>query len=223
MKRLLFSYLFTFSLLTTQSQALIVADHYEATITSTYNNTIDAEFFAPEIGSVFNFSAIYDTDGRVAYNYNLDGSVSLTHEAKQDSTGEYLTTTNVLYLYDFNPFSFTDIPFNFYRYPEYYSWLRQSPVGDSFYTEGDFQFGNLTFELYDFSSPGYFNDGLFHIFDLPGNGYISFAIDLDFKERNSLSLQPIPEPTTFFLLGSGLAGLGLHARKRKKHNPHKEA
>jgi len=39
---------------------------------------------------------------------------------------------------------------------------------------------------------------------------------VEFEITTLTRVEPVPEPSTVFLLGSGLAGLGLYARKRKK-------
>jgi hypothetical protein len=53
-------------------------------------------------------------------------------------------------------------------------------------------------------------------YDTPSNVFsYSYSYDFDVPGTNP-GTNPVPEPSTFLLLGSGLAGLGFYARKRKK-------
>ncbi len=81
---------------------------------------------------------------------------------------------------------------------------------------GDF-FGSMTLNLYDVDM---ITVQIFDILDVPGppDGNIqpvNFYRDSGYDNFN-FNMEPVPEPSTILLFGSGLAGLAWYGRKRKK-------
>ncbi|MGC9519424.1 MAG: PEP-CTERM sorting domain-containing protein [Desulfuromonadaceae bacterium] len=87
--------------------------------------------------------------------------------------------------------------------------------------EWDLNPGPYNLYMTDTWGDGLDNGGSLHLivagislldYDTPSNVFRStFSYDFDVPGTN-----PVPKPSTFLLLGSGLAGLGFYARKKKK-------
>ncbi len=92
----------------------------------------------------------------------------------------------------------------------------QAPPGflyqDSVVVGGDFQGGTVNFQVLNLSG----QPALFNQFQLSVSNFQMFAIDNLRFSSPFIPPQPIPEPATMILLGSGLVGIAARVRKRRQ-------
>jgi hypothetical protein len=196
---------------------------------------------AMELTGGYNSAPIGTDNNKYGTTYNLGayGRVRLTQTLSGGATGSQMSQW--ITSLDFTPGGEGTEPLYFYSYSDYHLSDTAADETASYLGSGEFsQYDDLTQLLWStviFPSgspylPDYYTtrgwitdpDGVPNEAsgDLNNNGYYygnaifmtQWNDPLDFHIFRSLT--PVPEPSTFLLLGGGLAGLALFARRRKK-------